>query len=128
MVRISQHFTEDEMKCPSTGDFKLADGFLERLEELRGVYGPMRITSGARSDAHNKRIGGHPRSLHVYDNSFHNTKGCCAVDVHVLNRTQKGNLVADAWNLGFSVGVGFNFVHVDDRTRILGLPQTLYTY
>lgn len=128
MERVSEHFTELEMRCPTTRDYRFAAGFIDRLEQLRNSYGPMRISSGARSNVHNRRIGGHPRSLHVYDTPHHDTGGCCAVDVAIANRTKRGNFVADAWNLGFSVGIGHSFVHIDDRHRVLGLEQTMYTY
>jgi hypothetical protein len=50
MTRYSTHFTEAELRDPTTGKIALEDGFIDQLEELRLAYGhPMAVTSGCRS-------------------------------------------------------------------------------
>jgi len=124
-----KYFKDYELECPITREYKLAEGFGERLDLLRESYGkPIIITSGARSKEHNKNEGGHPRSLHVYDYPYHPTGGCCAVDISITNGVDRLLLIEAAIDLGFSIGVASNFIHVDDRTRVLGLTQRLYVY
>lgn len=124
-------FTDQELRCPETMEYVLSPSFGKRLDELRDLYGkPMVLTSAARSRQHNKNIGGHPRSLHVYDYPFYDTGGCCAVDVRIRDRSDRVLFVKLALEQEFSIGINFkhNFVHVDDRSRILGLPQALFGY
>ncbi|MEM8845369.1 MAG: D-Ala-D-Ala carboxypeptidase family metallohydrolase, partial [Pseudomonadota bacterium] len=103
--------------------------FGNRLDHLRESYGkPMHLTSAARSKAYNQIIGGHPKSLHVYDAPYHNTGGCCAVDVRIHNSIERAELVRLALQMNFSVGVNKTFIHIDDRTLILGMPQALFLY
>lgn len=124
-----KYFTDKELQCPETGTYKLAKGFDKRLDLLRSFYGkPLKVNSGARSKNYNIYVGGHPRSLHVYDDPYHSTGGCCAVDISITNGVDRLLLIEAAIDLGFSIGVASNFIHVDDRTRVLGLTQRLYVY
>lgn len=126
---MTKYFSDKELACKLTGKYILADGFGERLDELRERWGkPIILTSAARSKAHNAAVGGHPRSLHVYDEPFHPTGGCCAVDIKMPDSEEKWQLIKLAMNLRFTIGAASNFVHIDDRQRILGMGKTFYTY
>jgi len=62
------HFSGSELACPTTGEVRLAAGFGEALERLRvELDEPIYLNSACRSPAHNAKINGHPRSLHLYD-------------------------------------------------------------
>ncbi len=122
------HFTTAELACPLTSEIRLATGFGAALEALRMDYGhPMPLTSCCRSLAHNGRIGGHPRSLHLMDNEAHETD-TCAVDVALTNSGRRAALVGLALAANWSVGVASNFLHLDRRTQYTGLPQVLFHY
>jgi hypothetical protein len=126
-----KYFTDKELADPQTGIVQLADGFGRDLDKLREACGfPLTVNSCCRSAQYNDVLGGHSRSLHVYDRPFHPTGGCCAIDfgTHNLDGTQKAKLVKEALNAGFSVGVAKTFIHCDTRTSTLGMPQVLYTY
>lgn len=124
-----KYFTDLELQSPDTLEYRLAPGFGERLDILREAYGsPIIINSGARSYNYNKLIGGHPKSLHVYDTPYHPTGGCCAVDIHMKDSVSRGKLLKDAYDLGFSLGIDTNFIHIDDRTRVLNFKQVVYVY
>ncbi len=124
-----QYFSDEELACPLTNDYTLAEGFGERLDELRIKYGkPIKLNSAARSTQYNIAKGGHPRSLHVYDAPYHNTGGCCAVDIRCHNGVDRWLLIHTALNMGFSVGVDHTFIHIDDRTRVAGLINKVYSY
>ena len=104
------HFKPAEMACHGSGELGIIPEFMDRLERLRASYGkPMPITSGYRSEAHNRAVGGAPNSLHL--------KGR-AVDISVRGRDAL-ELIVLAHGLGFS-GIGVNqkgggrFIHIDD--------------
>ncbi len=124
-----KHFSFKELRCPDTHVVKLADGFGDKLVALRKAFAhPMVVNSACRSSGYNSSIGGHYRSLHVYDHPAHPTGGCCAVDIAFPDGTLKGDLLMAAWELGWSVGVAESFLHLDRRTDYTALPQTLFTY
>ena len=77
-------FSTSELACPQTGEVHLADGFAKLLQVLRLDYGhPMKVGSCCRSASHNVAIGGHPNSLHVFDNPNRALKGAAAIDIHI---------------------------------------------
>jgi uncharacterized protein YcbK (DUF882 family) len=124
-----KYFTLYELGAESEGQFH--PGFISKLETLRiGVERPFIVTSCARSQDYNKTIGGHPRSLHIWDKPQHERqKGCMAIDIHVLDMDFKVEVVKMALLLGWSVGINDDkrFLHLDRRTDIFK-PQTLFTY
>lgn len=127
-----RHFSDRELASPDTGLYCLASGFGPRLDELRfRVKAPIIVTGGARSKEHNVEVGGHPRSLHVYDVPFWDTGGCCAVDVaDTRGSAYRAHLVGEALEMGFSVGINIakKFIHIDDRSRCIGREKVLFYY
>lgn len=134
MKRIDlTHFSHEELMCPRTGEVVLADGFGKELERLRGVFGaPMTLTSACRSAEYNKAIGGHPRSLHIYDKPYHPTGGCCAVDIHTPDAHYRRKLIraieAVHSSCAWSYGIADSFVHIDMRHRFIDRPIVAFTY
>ena len=127
-MKNNKYFSHRELACKSTGVVRLAPHFLDELIALREEYAkPMPVSSCCRSEAHNKHIGGHPRSLHVYNTPYHPTNGTCAIDITVSNGFDKADIVRIALNRGWGVEVAKNFVHLD-RRDFAGLPQTIYPY
>ena len=89
--------------------------FLNRLNALRGrLDHPMIITSSYRSKEYNKAIGGSKNSKHMQG---------IAVDVKCTDGDFRMRLVREAIDMGFTVGVGKNFVHLDTR-----LNQIVFGY
>lgn len=124
---IPSKFTKDELACKLTGKIWFEDGFLERLEQIRTIYDiPMIVTSGCRSPEHNKAIGGHPRSLHMYSN-MHYQIDAIAVDIK-RDGTNLSKLMKVGLQLGWSFGIAKTFIHMDLRTLYLNLPQRVFTY
>lgn len=100
-------------------------GFGKRIDALREEWGkPLAVNSCCRSAARNARVGGHPRSLHVYDKPFHPTGGTAAIDFS--ETSEEFRLLA--WSLGFSLGINRSFTHCDDRYPLLGMPQAEFRY
>ena len=123
MAKLSEHFTEDEFRCPCCKMLTLAMPLVTALEELRELVSKARgkdtalqITSGYRCPKHNAAVGGSPKSEHVSG---------IAADV-VL---PKGVLLKDFYAMADSInkfkdgGVGIypsegkttGFIHVDVR-------------
>lgn len=126
-------FTAGELQCRDSGLLIIAPGFADKLKELRVEFNqPMIINSACRSREYNDRprnlggVGGHPRSLHVCDYPHWPTGGCCAVDVSTHRWTgeewvergldYRSLLEWLAWDLGWSIGYGRTFLHLDRRT------------
>ena len=118
-------------KCSPKNAGKLATGFGDDLIALRVAFNePMALSSCCRCKNHNKAEGGHPRSLHVYDAPEWPTGGSCAVDVRTVGKPQsyRDKLVELAWSKGWAIGLANSFIHIDQRKRVLGFPQIIYTY
>lgn len=64
-IRIAPHFLLREFQCPCCLTVRLRPELLDRLEALRGRWGPMRITSGYRCLKHNSEVGGVRNSRHM---------------------------------------------------------------
>ncbi|MFQ5622410.1 MAG: D-Ala-D-Ala carboxypeptidase family metallohydrolase [Paracoccaceae bacterium] len=121
-------FTDAELADPETHETRFHPGFEPALLALRLDYNwPMRVTSCCRSAAHNLKVGGHPRSLHLMRNPYYKTEGTMAIDIALRDGSDKGALVSRALGLGWSVGVAGWGVHLD-RRRDIGLTQVLFTY
>lgn len=121
-------FAPAEIACRETGQVRLHPGFADALAELRMVFGaPMVVTSCCRSAAHNARVGGHPRSLHVYDRPNHGAQGTLAIDIRIRDAAYAWRLVYAAQRLGWSIGLARSFVHLD-RRDLVGLPRAAFGY
>lgn len=129
---ISEHFTYGELADPRDGTLILHTGFLDHLEHARRLAGrPFIVNSCCRTPASNKRVGGHPRSLHLTDNPVHPTTGAMAIDISTATweKEEVHSLIDKLWAYGWSYGIGANysFLHLDMRISI-GLPQTWFEY
>lgn len=122
-------FTRAELDCACCGLAKFHPGFLEHLHGLRLAFGkPMVLTSACRCKAHNAKVGGNAKSLHIGDVPQHPGQlGTLAIDVKVTDGLYRGQLFALAWRLGWSLGWGDGFLHLDRREWV-GLAQTSFDY
>ena len=123
------YFTHKELACPLTNVVRLAPRFSVALLDLRMSYDrPMIVNSCCRSLRHNHRIGGHEKSLHVYDLPYHSTGGTAAIDISwPTNSADRAFLVKTALDQGWSVGVARWGIHLDLR-NIVDLPQMVFGY
>lgn len=81
--------------------------FLDKLQALRNEIGPLKINSGCRCPVWNRKQGSTAvRSMHVFD---------IAADIDLTGHNRHA-LLAAARQVGFKgIGLGLNFLHVDDR-------------
>ena len=128
-----KYFTEEELQCPSGKVVKLADGFGEKLDELRETLGkPMALTSACRTSSHINWLleRGYPastNSFHLIDNPKYGTD-TCAVDVAIPDSAYRKDIIKLALEEGWTVGVAKTFVHIDRRSDYTDLPQIVYVY
>jgi hypothetical protein len=123
------YFSHKELACRSTGVTKLDPQFAIALLDLRITYArPMKVNSCCRSKAHNVEIGGHERSLHVYNFPYHEVDGAAAIDIAwPNNQGDRLDLLRTAVEMGWSVGVAKWGLHLD-RRDLAGLPPTAFGY
>ena len=81
--------------------------FLYMLDAARKIYGkPMRVNSGYRSEAHNKKVGGVSSSSHL--------KGLAA-DISCKNSNERFEMLQAFIKAGFKrIGVANSFIHIDN--------------
>ncbi len=131
MTQLTKNFSAAELRCKCGCNLtRFSPGFLDALQALRDAMGvPLPINSACRCAAHNARVGGHARSLHVGDKPAHPTGGTCAVDIGFPSgHPQRDRLISTAWLMGWSIGLNSRFVHLDRRTANAGLRQSRFTY
>jgi len=64
--QITKDFSAEEFACKGTGEVKVSDELVHRLQQLRDYLGvPVVITSGYRSPEHNASVNGAPNSRHI---------------------------------------------------------------
>lgn len=116
-IWVYPNFSPQEIACRGSGKLKIKIEAMERLQALRvQLDRPMIINSAYRSPAHNKKIGGAPKSRHVEGDAFDVSQ--LNHDPHVFQQL--------AEQAGFT-GFGFyppnkgNFIHIDlGRARSWG--------
>ena len=102
-----RHFQLSEFQCPCCGALGMHDTFLERLDEARLLADiPFKINSGFRCLKHNKEVGGSDTSSHLQG---------LAVDIAVNNSEHRYLILTALFAVNFTrIGIGVNFIHVDD--------------
>ena len=100
-----RHFIPKEIACKGTGKLSVNTGLLDKLDLLRSRLGhPLSVSSVFRSPYHNAKVGGAPRSMHLFG---------LAADIQIVGEDK--NLILElAKDLGFT-GFGYyrTFLHVD---------------
>lgn len=130
-------FGVSELACRHCGRGRLAPGFATKLLEFRlQLDDYMILNSCCRCKEYNDAprdeggVGGHPRSLHVFDYPHWPTEGTCAIDVRTWHREPeyRERVIKLARRLGWSIGFGNGFLHLDRRTDYTALPRAEFDY
>lgn len=113
-----RYFSPDEFKMDGKVVFDWMDAaFLLKLDECRHLANvPFKLSSSYRTKEKNKDVGGAKNSMHL--------KGR-AVDIQVSSDKQRWAIVKAAVQLGLSVGIMENAVHIDNRD---GTPVMFHYY
>jgi uncharacterized protein YcbK (DUF882 family) len=117
MTKISKHFTEKEFRCPGSNVLFVDKDLLTALDAMREDLGePVYVTSGCRSPAHNKAIGGSEGSYHITTD----LRPCQAADLLVKTGHHRYRMIEAAIRAGFGgIGVYQNHIHVDVRDDLI---------
>ena len=111
-VRLTAHFTVREFACRDGSDpVLIAPALPHILEAIRAHFGgrPLLISSGYRTPAHNKTVGGSARSQHCLGTATDvRIRGIPPAEVAAFAR----ELMPDFGG----VGVYSTFTHIDVRT------------
>lgn len=104
------YFEREEFACSETGENRIEDQFVHRLDELRKRCGfPFIITSGYRSPLHSIEAAKDAPGMHSSGR---------AADIAVNGAAQRYTLLREAFDMGFTgIGPAKAFVHVDDRVN-----------
>ena len=101
-------FSPEEIASKDDGSLRIEESAMNRLQGLRDIVGaPMLVTSGYRSPAHNRAVGGVEDSRHLRGEAF---------DIAMANH-DPAEFEALAREMGFT-GFGFypdkGFMHIDE--------------
>ena len=107
-----QWFSREEFRCSCCGKEEMNDQFLTKIDDLRELCGfPFVVTSGYRCANHQlEKVKVSP--------GWHN-KGR-AVDIAIDNSMNRFILIQNVMKMGcfHGIGIGPDFVHVDDRHQL----------
>lgn len=106
------HFSAHELACDChrhcSGHYYHDPAFLDALEALRTIVGPLKINSAHRCPHHNAEVGGARASMHMRK---------IAADIALSGHNRKALNLA-ARKAGFrGIGYGRTFLHVDLGVR-----------
>ena len=113
---------EDARRFLNQAQCDIAVEIARFLQEARGMWGPLKITSGHRPAAINAAVGGASQSEHLYQ------PGCGAVDAYPINgRGQEFEDWCDeVWPYSIGYGMQYRgFVHIGIRN---GRPRVRWDY
>ena len=116
-----KYFSYDEFDSPDEiGSGKHMDqDLLVMIDRARALYGkPIVVTSGFRTESHNKKVGGVKSSSHL--------KGL-AIDVACIRSKDRFEMLTALLEVGFNrIGVASTFIHVDiDKNKS---QNVIWTY
>lgn len=116
-----KYFNYEEFDSPDVqGSGQLMDPkLLEMIDKARDIYGkPIHVTSGYRTEAHNRKVGGVSSSSHL--------KGL-AIDVACIKSRDRFEMLNALLEVGFNrIGVASTFIHVDiDKNKS---QNVIWTY
>jgi len=118
-MKYFNYFEFDSPDIQGSGQL-MSKELLEILDEVREDYGkPMHITSGYRTEAHNKEVGGKKNSSHL--------KGL-ACDVACTTSRDRFELIRLFLEYGITrIGIADTFIHIDidDEDKS---PNVIWTY
>ncbi|WP_051563731.1 D-Ala-D-Ala carboxypeptidase family metallohydrolase [Enterovibrio calviensis] len=114
----TEHFNPKydlKLVCSCGCGNSVSQGLLDRVELVRRLFGkPMRVTSGYRCEAYNKKVGGAKNSMHLTGN---------AVDIACTDSSDRARLIRLGLHAGMSIGIREDMIHFDIRPH-----QIVFTY
>ncbi len=107
-IKISENFNLSEFECSCCKQVKLDSELLKRLQAIRTQTGlPLRINSGYRCPAHNRKVGGSSGSQHMMGK---------AADIVIVGMPiAQQQRICEQHFAGQGIGKANTFTHVDVR-------------
>lgn len=95
---------------------------VEKLDKIRDLIGmPVTIVSGTRCERYNRKVGGKAMSAHVpRDGTSH------AADIHCPDSAFRFAFLAAALPMFNRIGIGKDFIHVDDDPALPSNVMWIY--
>lgn len=108
-IKLSQNFNASEFDSPDMpgSGVNMSRTFIGDLQTARSYAGiPFIINSGYRSKKNNEKVGGMPDSSHLIG---------IACDIKIKSSRERFIILNALIRAGFDrIGIGKNFIHVDD--------------
>ena len=106
-----KYFNIAEFNCQHTGENRMEQAFLDKLDALREHCGfPFVITSGYRSPDHPLEAGKEIPGTHAQG---------IAADIKITSSAQRYSIIKGALEHGFTgLGVAGDFIHLDTRGSV----------
>jgi len=127
-------FSHMELACrprdKQYGKGRIPSTTLHRFMEFRVMFRrPINPTSVCRSREYNASLPNSAvNSFHIFDTPARGNDGCIAMDIARRGAEYDRDLITLAWRYGFSIGIANTFIHIDDRTVSVGMPQAYWYY
>jgi len=121
-----QYFTPKEFTCKCAGfcdhPSVISMNVVAKLDKIRELIGkPITILSGTRCERYNRKFGGKVRSAHVPKN-----RASYAADVRCSDAAFRFAFLAAALPIFNRIGIGKDFIHVDDDPELP--PNVIWLY
>jgi len=121
-----QYFTPKEFTCKCGGfcdhPSVISMNVVAKLDKIRELIGmPITILSGTRCERYNRKFGGKARSSHVPKSGV-----SYAVDVRCPESAFRFAFLAAALPIFNRIGIGKDFIHVDDDPELP--PNVIWLY
>jgi zinc D-Ala-D-Ala carboxypeptidase len=111
-------------KCEGLCDHPIAISMdlVTKLDAIRHLMNRhIIVLSGTRCERHNRKIGGAPQSAHICKNGVSH-----AADIHCPDNDFRMAFVAAAVPLFGRIGIGKDFIHVDDDPELPASVMWVY--
>ena len=113
MANDTKNFKVSEFACKCGCDNKIDQRVINMAQTIRDALGvPVHVNSGYRCEAHNKKVGGVPKSKHILGKAADLSCSIGAINLFVLicDMKAKGELPDLDYTILY---IKKNFVHVD---------------
>ncbi len=116
------NFTPDEMRCKGTGALLIVPEFMDRLQELRNIYGqPIHISSAYRTSQYNEKVSSTGKD------GPHTTGRAVDISVYGQNAVLLIKLSIECGFTGIGIKqkgpISGRFIHLDDLKQQSGRPR-----
>lgn len=110
------NFSKNELACKCCGLLNIDLDFLDNIQGAREFAEiPFPVNSACRCEEYNKKVGGHPTSLHITTE----IKQCGAIDIGCTSNRKRGIIIDIIVAYDFThIGMAKDFIHVDNKQKI----------